>query len=156
MISEKMAGLLAEQLTKELFSSDLYFAISGSLEAEKWPGFSNWMMKQSDEERGHAKRIHTYLTDHDRLTPIGKRDACDGDYGDPLAAFKMAMQHEQMITASIGKLVKAALAEDDMTTFTFLQWFMTEQVEEEKRVSQFLADIERLGDDLFLLDRELR
>jgi ferritin len=158
MISDKMQKALNDQINAELFSSYLYLSMAAYFESENWNGFAAWMKAQSGEEYGHAMKFFKYINDVDAvvtLEAIGKPKTA---WKSPLQAFEEAHKHELEITDSINKLVALAIQEKDYATNLFLNYFVTEQVEEVSTVAQIVHKFKLLNDNktsLFLLDREL-
>ena len=158
MISKKMEKALNKQLNLELFSAYSYAAMAAWCEKENLSGFAHWMQLQTREEVEHAQKFFVYLLDQDanvNLEAIGKPE---GAYNSPEHVFEVTLGHEQTVTKSIHKLVELAIDEKDYATHTFLQWFVTEQVEEEATADSVLQQVRMAGQTpggLFLLDREL-
>ncbi|NUM56187.1 MAG: ferritin [Candidatus Hydrogenedentes bacterium] len=158
MISGKLEKALNKHLNAELFSAYLYAAMAAYFEHKNLNGFANWMRIQAREEMGHSLKFYTYIHD------VGGRVELDAiakppvDYKSPLAVFEDALGHEQNVTKAIYKLMDLALAESHHATSTFLQWFVTEQVEEEKVADDIVKRLRLVGNSpegLFLMDREL-
>lgn len=158
MISGKLEKALNKHLNMELFSAYLYAAMAAYFEHKNLNGFANWMRIQAREEMGHALKFYTYIHD------VGGRVELDAiakppvDYKSALAVFEDALGHEQTVTKAIYKLMDLALAESHHATSTFLQWFVTEQVEEEKVADDIVKRLQLVGNSpegLFLMDREL-
>ena len=140
MLDPTLEQALNDQLNREQYSSYLYLAISAHLETTGFPGFAGWMRAQADEEHLHAMKFFDHINDREgrvRLQAIAEPPV---DFGTPLQAFEASLEHERFITKSIGALYEGA----DRPTQTFLDWFVTEQVEEEKTVSTILDSLRRL------------
>jgi ferritin len=158
MAKEKIVRLLNKQLNHELYSSYLYLSMSSYFETEKLSGFAAWMKIQSREEYTHAMKLYDYVQQVNEQVVLQKIEAPVNKWTSPLNVFQETYKHEKQITASIDELVEAALTEKDYATFNFLQWFITEQVEEEAAALLILDKIKLIGDNktgLFFLDREL-
>ena len=158
MISGKLEKALNKHLNLELYSAYLYAAMAAYFEHKNLNGFAHWMRLQVQEEMVHATKFYAYIHD------IGGRVELDGiakppaDYKSPLAIFEDAYGHEQTVTKAIYKLMDLALAESHHATSTFLQWFVTEQVEEEKVADDIVKRLRLVGsspEGLFMMDREL-
>ena len=121
-------------------------------------GFANWMRVQAQEEDSHAMKFYNFINERGGrvlLTPI---DGPPTEWDSPLATFEAVLEHEQKVTSLINELVELALAEHDHATNIFLQWFVSEQVEEEDSVNDVIQQIKMVGGaegGLFMLDREL-
>lgn len=158
MISEKMEQMLNDQYRKEVYSAHLYMSMCSYFMDRDLDGFANYFKLQAKEELEHADKQFDYIHDIDGKITMQAIDAPPSDFESIEACFKMTLEHEQYVTKSIYSLVEQALAEKDFATHTFLQWFVTEQVEEESTVKTLIKKIERIGDNssaLYLLDEEL-
>jgi ferritin len=154
MLDPALEQALNDQLAREQYSSYLYLAMAAHCDATGFPGFASWMRMQADEEHQHAMRFFDFVNDRGgrvRLQAIAEPPL---DFGTPLAVFEASLEHERSITKSIEEIYELG----DRPKQAFLDWFLTEQVEEEKTVSQ-VVDALRLaaesGPALLLLDREL-
>lgn len=148
MLSKKMEDALNEQINAELYSSYLYLAMAAWFQEANFVGFAAWMRAQAKEEEAHAMKIYDYILErngHVSLRPV----AAPGDsFGSPLKIFEAAYKHEQSITARIHKLAELAAEEHDRATALFLQWFISEQVEEEKNAASILDLLEKVGSSM--------
>lgn len=159
MLKERVLAKLNEQLKHELASAYLYFSMAGYFESISLKGFANWMKVQAQEELAHSVRIFSYINDKSARVEIYELEAPKNDWGSPLAAIEDAHQHECYISERINECVSLALAENDHSTNTFLQWFVAEQVEEEAAADDVVQKLKLIGDNssgLFLLDQELQ
>ncbi len=137
---------LNDQIRHELESAYVYLAMCAHFEAANYPGFAHWMRLQAKEELDHAMRLFDYM--HDRggrveLQALGKPPA---KFGTPLEIFESALEHEQKITGLIHKLHATAVEKKDYATQVYLQWFITEQVEEEKSAGTAVEQLRMAGD----------
>ncbi|MCC7371640.1 MAG: ferritin [Chloroflexi bacterium] len=158
MISHSLTDALNEQLKQELYSSYLYLQMSAYCESQNLPGFAHWMRLQSEEERGHAMKFYDHILDRGGQVVLASLPQPPSDYQGPIAIFELALGHEQEITSLIEQLYRQAEAEQDHSTQVFLQWFISEQVEEEKTASTVLETLRMAGDNkvaLLMIDREL-
>lgn len=158
MISDKMQKALNAQINAEIFSSYLYLSMAAYLESQNWSGMAAWMKVQSGEEYGHAMKIYGYLNEVDGTVILEEIEKPKATWKSTLQAFEEAYQHELEITKKINDLVGLAIEEKDYATNLFLNWFVTEQVEEIATVTQIINKFNLIGDNktsLFLLDREL-
>ncbi|MGD9126959.1 MAG: ferritin [Planctomycetia bacterium] len=158
MLSEKMTEALNAQINAEYYSSYLYLSMAAWAEEQNLPGFGNWFRVQAQEEMFHAMKIFDFVIERGGRVTLTAIDGPETEWATPTAAFEATLKHEQHVTSLINKLVDLALAESDHATNTFLQWFVTEQVEEEASADAILSTIQRMGDakgGLFMLDREL-
>ncbi|HGJ64062.1 TPA: ferritin [bacterium] len=158
MISEKMQKALNDQIQAEMFSSYLYLSMSACFNSVNMDGMAQWMKVQSREENGHAMKIYSYLIERGGKVELQAIEKPQTTWATPLDAFKDAYKHELYITGRINDLVKLAYDEGDIATLTFLQWFVTEQVEEEANASKIVAMLEMIGESkngLFMMDHNL-
>jgi len=158
MISEKMQDALNGQLNAELYSAYLYVSMSAYFESMNLRGFANWMRVQAQEEVVHAYKFYSHLNERGGRVILPQIDGPPTEWDSPLAAFEAVYEHEQKVTGLINDLVDLAVAERDHATNNFLQWFVTEQVEEEASASEVVEGLKLIGDakaELFMLDREL-
>ena len=158
MISDKMQKALNDQINAEIFSSYLYLSMAAYLESENWNGLAAWMKIQSGEEYGHAMKFYKYVNDVEGKVTLAAIEKPKSLWKSPLQAFEEAHKHELYISDRINKLVALAMQENDYATNIFLNYFVTEQVEEVSTVAQIVHKFNLLGDNktsLFLLDREL-
>ncbi len=158
MISQNMSDAINLQINRELYSAYLYQAMSTHCAHEGLPGFSAWLSAQAREEAGHAFKFHGYLLEQG-ARPVWKAiEEPPSVFESPVEMFAAVLKHEQFVTGSIRDLMDLALAEKDYATQIMLQWFVSEQVEEESTAQEVLDKVRKLaGDDrgLYLLDREL-
>ncbi|PNU18860.1 ferritin [Geothermobacter hydrogeniphilus] len=158
MLSEKLQGALNVQMKNEFFSAYLYLAIAGYFESEDLPGIASWMRIQALEELTHGEKFFNFITEAGGRTDLRGFEAPQNDFGSPLAAFQYSLEHERFVTDSINKLMDLARDESNHAAQIFLQWFVTEQVEEESNFGLILRKLERIGNDgngLLRLDEEL-
>jgi ferritin len=153
-----MADEFNRQLTMELDASNAYLAMAGWLENAGFPGFSSWMQMQSEEERLHGLKIYQFILDREATITIGSIDAPTADFASLIDVFEAALGQEKAVTAAISKMYGLANAEGDFASVPLLQWFVTEQIEEESTVAQIVDDLKLATDSpqaLLLLDREM-
>ena len=147
-----------EQIKNELFSAYQYLSMAAYCESENLPGFAQWMRAQSREEMEHAMKFYDFILERNGRVALRALDGPLVEFGSPLEVFEQALEHERRVTAMINDLYALAVRENDYASQTFLQWFVTEQVEEEKNAGDVVETLKMVGDKseaLFLLDREL-
>jgi ferritin len=157
-ISKTMQDAINEQIKNELYSSYLYLAMSAHFEAVNLPGFANWMRIQTGEEKDHALRFYQYVLDRGGRVELKPIDQPPVEWKSPHEAFEQVLEHEQKVTSLINNLYAQAVKENDYATQVMLQWFLTEQVEEEKNASLILEQIKMIearGTALYVLDHQL-
>ena len=158
MISDRMQEALNKQVTAEFHAAHLYLSMAAHFQSLNLDGFAAWMRAQWLEETGHAMMIFNFINDRGGKVALGQIDAPPTAWESPLAAFEAAYGHEQKVTAMIGDLVELAAAEKDHATGVFLQWFVTEQVEEEDHAStavEKLKLVQGSPNGLFMMDRAM-
>ena len=157
-MNEKIEKAINSQINFELYSSYIYLSMSSYLKSLNLNGFANWMEIQVQEEIGHAMKLYTFLHERGGRVEFGAIEKPKVTWKSPLEAFHDAYAHEQIVTGRINDLVDLALAEKDHATNAHLQWFISEQVEEESNVLGILQQMklsEGAPNGLFMLDREL-
>ncbi|NLX20676.1 MAG: ferritin [Phycisphaerae bacterium] len=158
MMSKKMLDALNEQIALELSSAYLYLAMGAQLDDENLPGFAHWMKVQFQEETEHGMKLFDYVADRGGRVTLEAIPKPQTDFGSPADIFKAVLEHERKVTASIHRLYELALAEKDYATQAHLQWFITEQVEEEKNAEGILRQIQAMEGKahlMLMLDRHL-
>jgi ferritin len=142
MIGPKVQTAFNEQIHNEFASAYLYLAMSAQMESQNYPGAAHWLKVQYKEEVTHAERLFKFVNDRAgrvTLEAIEKPPADSGPFPD---VFKAVFAHEQKVTAAIHRLYETAVAEKDYAAQVELQWFIKEQVEEEKTVQEIVAQLE--------------
>ncbi len=158
MPSQALQQAMNDQIRKEFESAYLYLSMAAWMEDQNLPGFAAWLRRQAQEEARHAMRIFNHLIDRNarvRLQPLAGPRV---DFQSPQEVFETVKQHEVLVTTSINELYGMAVADKDYASQVFLEWFITEQVEEEKQSTHVLDSVRRVGDNqaaLVMLDREL-
>ncbi|MBU1084493.1 MAG: ferritin [Candidatus Omnitrophica bacterium] len=158
MLSDKMVKSINGQINKELYSAYLYLGMSSYAASMGLNGFANWFSVQVKEELSHAQKFYDYVTQQGRIVELGLIEQPDQAFNGVEDAFKKTLEHEIKVTSYINNLVAVARAENDNATGIFLQWFVTEQVEEEANASAILQKIRLIGgkgDGLFMIDKDL-
>jgi ferritin len=158
MIGQKMLNALNKQINEELFSSYLYLQMSAWFESTNLKGFAHWMQVQSQEETAHAMKLYRYILDRGGKVALQVIAEPPSEWPSPLAAFQAAYKHEQHITGCFEKLMDLAGKEEDNAAAIFLQWYVTEQVEEEANTSMVVAQLKMIKDapgGLLMLDHAL-
>lgn len=153
-----MESALNDQINAELYSAYLYLAMNCYLEDIGLPGAANWMRMQAQEETFHAMKMHDYVIERGGRVRLKAIEAPPGEWKSAPGVFENVLVHEQKVTGLINNLVNLALDERDHATNIFLQWFVSEQVEEEASASDILQKLKLIGKDtsgLFALDQEL-
>jgi ferritin len=158
MLSKVIQDAINEQIKNELYSAHQYLSMSAYCESVNLPGFAHWMQAQAQEEREHAMKFYDFLLNRKGRVLLQAIEQPVVEFGSPLEVFEQALEQEQQVTAQINELYGLTASENDYASQAFLQWFLTEQVEEEKNVGDVLETLNMIGDEgeaLFLFDREL-
>ncbi len=156
MITEKLQKAINDQITAELWSSNLYLQMSYFLEKEGWDGFAHWMMKQSEEEKDHANELAHYLIKRGGEAKVDKVDVVPSGWGSVLEVFEHVYKHECYVSELIDSLVDVAASEKDKASQDFLWGFVREQVEEEATAAGIVEKLKKAGDNgLLFLDGQL-
>ena len=158
MLSQKMEQALNQQLNAELYSAYLYLSMAAYYYSINLNGFANWMTVQNLEETMHAMKFYTYINDRGGRITLDQIAAPPTAWNSPLEVFEQTLKHEVKVTGLINNLVDLAITERDHAANAFLQWFITEQVEEEASANEIIQTMKLAGNDphaLFMLDREL-
>ena len=155
LTSKKVINAINEQIGYEFSASMQYYAIAAHFAAEALPQLSQHFFKQAEEEKGHALRFIKYVVDAGGRVVIPAIDAPKANFKTPRDAVKLSFDQEVQVTKQINALVGLARKEDDYITINFLQWFLTEQLEEVSSMDNLLKIVERAGDNLLQADEYL-
>ena len=157
-MKESLVAAINKQINAELYSSYLYLAMSADLEEKSLKGMASWMQIQVQEEASHAMKFYHYLQERGARIELQAIDAPQTTWPSVQAIFDATCEHEAVVTGLINDLVDLAIAERDHAAAAFLQWFVTEQVEEEASAKEIADQLRLAGDHagaLFMMDREL-
>lgn len=157
-LDAKLEAALNAQVNAELHSAYLYLSMAAYFESVDLQGFANWMRVQYQEETLHGLKFFDYINDRNGRVKLTQLDGPASEWKSPLDAFRQAYEHEKHISKLIANLVQQSRQAGDTSTETFLQWFVTEQVEEEANTYRIAQQLKLAGDErtaLLLLDREL-
>ena len=146
MISEKLNTAINDQITAEMWSSNLYLSMSFYLQKEGFDGFASWMRKQSQEELEHAYNLADYVAKRGGQALVGKIDVVPQGWGSVTEVFEHVYQHECHVSALIDELVNVAAAEKDKASQDFLWGYVREQVEEEATAQGIVEKLKKCGD----------
>lgn len=158
MLSKGVEEAINNQIHHEFHSAYIYLSMSAYMEAANFPGFANWMRQQAKEEVNHAMKLFDYVNDRNGRVILKTLEQPPTDFKSVLATFEQAFEHEKKVTQMIHNLYELATRENDYATQVALQWFITEQVEEEATAMSVVDRLKIAGNDgagLLLLDREL-
>jgi ferritin len=158
MFNKKIETQLNGQLNKELYAMYLYLSMAAYADSIGLGGIAQWFRAQSAEEFTHAMKIYNFINDKGGRVILEAIKQPKSDFKSVKQLFELALEHEQLVTDSINKLVEIAAKEKEHATASFLRWFVDEQVEEEASVMGILDKFTYIGDSgmgLIMLDREL-
>lgn len=158
MIDPKIIDAVNEQINAELYSAYLYLSMASYFESKNLMGFANWMRVQAMEEMTHARRFYAFLSSRSARIILTAIDAPPTEWTSPLHVFEEALAHEHKITALINGLMNLSMDLRDHAMTSFLQWFVTEQVEEESNVDAVIQSLKLVDNQAagwFLLDKDL-
>ena len=158
MFNKTIQDAMNEQIKNELYSAYIYLSMSAYFESTNLPGLANWMRMQEQEEKMHALKFYDFIHERGGRVILQAIDQPPSEFESPLDVFEKTLEHEQKVTAMINNLYELAVQEKDYASQIFLQWFITEQVEEEDSASQIIETLKMIGDSnhgLLMLDREL-
>lgn len=146
-----------EQIKNELYSGYLYLAMAAHFEEENLEGFAKWMRLQAQEELMHAMRLYDHMVERGAHVELKAIDQPPSSFGSPLEIYQQALEHEREVTAMINDLFEIARKEKDYPTELMLQWFISEQVEEEDNAGTAAEQLKMAGDNkaaLLMLDKQ--
>ena len=158
-MNQNVQDAINEQIKQEFFASYLYLSMMAYFEAESLGGFAHWMRLQAEEEHSHAMKLVDFLVERGGRVELQAIDKPQGEFESPLAVMEAALKHEQKVTARINSLYELAGSEGDYPAQVMLQWFITEQVEEEASAGLIVDQLRLAGDSgsaLLMLDSKLK
>ena len=158
MISNKLEKAINNQINAEYYSAYLYLSMSAYLDHSGLKGFANWTKVQHQEELSHMLKFYNYLIERGGKVVLVSIDAPENKWDSALDVAKAILKHEQFVTSKINSLVDLAIAEKDHATNNFLQWYVSEQVEEEANVGEIVDKLRMLDGSkqgLFIMDKDL-
>lgn len=145
MLNKNVEAILINQIEKEMYSANLYLAMASWAEQNGFGGVAKWMLAQSQEEMDHTLKFVSYVNSRGGKAIVSAIDAPPADYADVKELFEATLAHEQYVTSLINDIVAVTIEEKDFTTNQWMQWFVTEQIEEEENVNAILDKIKLLG-----------
>jgi ferritin len=158
MLSKAMQDAINEQIKNEFYSAYLYLSMSAHFQEKNLPGFAAWLRIQFQEEQTHALKLYEHVLDRGGHVDLKAISQPPAEWKTDLEAFQQVLEHEQRVTALIHKLYETALAEKDYAAQVLLQWFINEQVEEEKNAAEIVEHlnlIEARASAVLMLDHRL-
>ncbi|PKP05156.1 MAG: ferritin [Bacteroidetes bacterium HGW-Bacteroidetes-6] len=158
-MNKRMEDALNGQINAEMYSSYLYLSMSAYFADKNLNGFANWMRVQAQEELAHAMKFFDFVNERGGRVELKAIEQPQKEWDSVVDAIEETYKHEQLVTSLINNLVNVAIEEKDHATNNFLQWFVSEQVEEEARASELLGELKMIdgkGPAMFMIDRELK
>jgi len=158
VISRRLVDEINEQIRVELYSAYMYLAMSADCADRNLTGFAHWLRMQAEEEVDHAMRLFNFLLERGARVELQAIDMPPSSFGSPLEIMEASLEHERFVTARIDDLYALALEEKDYPAQVLLQWFVTEQVEEEASIDEIVERMKMFGQDgsaLLILDTRL-
>lgn len=158
MLNKKMEEALNQQINRELYSGYLYMSMSAYSTSIGLKGFATWFMVQYHEEMFHAMKIYEQMSRRGNKVILAAIETPPSDFRSPLDMLEKTLKHEQTMTRNINELMDLAIADKDHATQIFLQWYVTEQIEEEENDNDIISRLKLIGKDpngLFMIDKEL-
>jgi len=157
-MNKKIENILNEQVKKEAYSSQLYLSMAVWAEVNGFSGISDFLYVHSDEERMHMLKLVKFINERGGVAIISDIEKPKSDFKTVEEVFSDLLNHEIMITNSINEIVHLCLEEKDFTTHNFMQWYVSEQMEEEALARTIMDKIKMIGSDkggLYLFDRDI-
>jgi ferritin len=156
MLTKKVEKILNDQIEKEGYSSNLYLAMASWAEKEGFEGISQWLYAQAEEERMHMLKFVSFINERGGHAIVPAFAKPPVKFEGIKKMFEQVMEHEQFITKSINDIVALVIKENDFATHNWVQWFVTEQMEEESNVQKILDKLNLLGDkNFYIFDRDI-
>ncbi len=157
MLNEKIESILNQQIEKEAYSSNLYLSMASWAQNNGLEGTAEWLFAQAEEEKMHMLKFIQYINDRGGKAIIPALPQPPHEFENVQELFEQVMKHEQYISASINEIVAATIEVRDFTSNNWIQWFVTEQIEEEATVNAILDRLKLLaGKNFYLFDRDLK
>lgn len=156
MLKPKIEAILNEQINKEAYSAHLYLSMASWAEKTGFAGIAKWMYAQAEEEWAHMLKFINYVNDRGGHAIISAIEKPPVEHGSVTDIFEAVLAHEQLVSESINDIVAATIEEKDYTTNNWIQWFVTEQIEEEASVNEILDKLKMLnGENMYMFDRDI-
>ena len=156
MLNKKVEEILNRQVDREAYSSNLYLAMAVWAEVNGLEGTAKWLYAQADEERMHMLKFIAYINERGGRALITAIEQPPAEFNNVKEVFDKVLAHEQFVTASINEIVEVTLEEKDFTTHNWIQYFVTEQIEEESSVQSIIDKLKLMGNNnLYMFDRDI-
>ncbi|MCK5168291.1 MAG: ferritin [Bacteroidales bacterium] len=156
MLTKKVEKILNEQIVKEGYSSNLYLAMASWADTEGYAGIAQWLFAQAEEEHMHMMKFVNFINERGGHAIIPAFEVPPAKYDGINKLFDQVLEHERYISSSINDIVALAMQENDFATHNWVQWFVTEQIEEEASVQTIIDKLKMLGNDnMYIFDRDI-
>ncbi len=156
MLTKKIEKILNEQIEKEGYSSNLYLAMASWADKEGYAGIAKWLFAQAEEERVHMMKFVDFITERGGHAIVPGFEKPPVEFENINKMFHQVLEHEKYITGTINDIVALAIKENDFATNNWIQWFVTEQIEEESSVQTIIDKLTMLGDkNMYIFDRDI-
>jgi len=156
MLNKKVEDICNRQVEREGYSSNLYIAMASWAETNGFAGVAAWLYSQAEEERLHMLKFFRYINERGGKAIMPALKKPSAEFKSVEDVFREVLKHEEFVTASINEIVALTLEEKDFNTHNFLQWFVTEQVEEEASVRTILDKVRLVGkNNMYQFDRDI-
>ena len=158
MISQKLQDAINEQINSEFYAAHLYLSMAAYCDTLSLGGFAHWMKLQYEEEQSHALKLYDFLTDRGGRAVLQAIEQPPVEFESVTSIMQLALEQEKMVTSKIDTLYELALDERDYSAHVLLEWFVDEQVEEEKSLTEIIDHLNMVGNDgtgILLLDSRL-
>lgn len=156
MLPKKVENILNEQIQKEGYSSNLYLAMASWADTEGYAGIAQWFFAQAEEELMHMMKFVHFINERGGHAIIPAFDQPPAKFDGIKKLFDQVLEHERFISGSINDIVALAIEEKDFATQNWIQWFVTEQIEEESSVQLIIDKLNLVGEkNMYLFDRDI-
>lgn len=158
MINEKIQNVLNSQINKEFYSAYLYLAVSAYFDEIGLNGFADWTKVQAREEVDHGMILFDFIIERNGKVELAQIDVPEFSFGTPLEIFEKIYEHEKYVTNSINCVASMSDEECDLASRNFIDWYIAEQVEEERNVYEIILKLRMFGEEkaaLYHLDKDL-
>lgn len=156
MLKPKVEEILNIQIQKEAYSSFLYLSMASWADNKGMPGVSQWLYAQAEEEKMHMLKFIGFVNERGGNADIPAIEKAPSDWKDIFVVFEEVLKHEQYISQSIHEVLEVAINEKDFPTQNWIQWFVTEQIEEEASVQDIIDKLNLMGThNLYMFDRDI-
>ncbi len=156
MLKNSIEEILNRQVEREGYSAILYLSMASWAESQGYAGIAEWMYAQAEEEKMHMLKVIRYINERGGRAIIPSFDKPPSDFEGLKSLFDQVLEHEKFITSSINEIVAETIKENDFATHNWLQWFVSEQVEEESSVQAIIDKLKLVGtNNLYMFDRDI-